>query len=47
MAVGVSTAFPMVGVPDPIFSGPSIKEKIVVWLRETNIFNGHLNVLLE
>ena len=26
----------MVGVPDPIFSGPSIKEKIAVWLRETS-----------
>ena len=27
----------MVGVPDPIFSGPSIKEKIAVWLRETKL----------
>ena len=26
----------MGGVPDPIFSRPNIKEKIAVWLRETN-----------
>ena len=37
IAVGVSTAFPMVGVPDPIFSSPSIKEKIAVWLRNTRV----------
>ena len=29
-------AFSMGGVPDPIFSRPNIKEKIAVWLRETN-----------
>ena len=32
----VSTAFATGGVPDPFFSRPNIKEKKVVWLRETS-----------
>ena len=42
-----STAFPVVGVPDPIFSGPSIKEKIAVWLRETNLQTGYKTKLVK